>query len=118
MIPDIIVSLPRDVPLPQYRLFQRVRFCREFLDEDETALGLVVGWGFITREAIADSSKNGYYPRWLYQIQFDPGYRFGNVGEPQWVEQDEILAHCGRVTLRPPLFYPSLRDPRPLSLVF
>lgn len=52
MIPDLIVSLPRDVPLPQFRLFQRVRFCREFLDEDETALGLVVGWGFITREAI------------------------------------------------------------------
>lgn len=90
MIPDIIVWLPRSVPLPRFRLFQRVRFY-SVLDEDEPGIGLVVGWGFITREAIADSSNNGYYPRWLYQIQFDPGYRFGNVGEPQWVEQDEIL---------------------------
>lgn len=91
MTPDLIVSLPRDVPLPQFRLFQRVRVCREHLDEEEAVLGLVVGWSFITKEAIADNPKNGFYPRWLYEIQFDPGYRFGNVGEPESVEQDEIL---------------------------
>ena len=91
MIPDLIVALPREVPLPQFRLFQRVRVYSEFLEEGETALGTVVGWSFITRESIADNPKNGYYPRWLYEIRFDPGYRFATVGEPEWIEQDEIL---------------------------
>jgi hypothetical protein len=94
MIPDIIVALPRDVPLPQFRLFQRVRVYIdiEFLDEGEThATGLVVGWKFVTKEAIADNPKNGFYPRWIYGIQFDPGYRFATVGEPEWIEQDCIL---------------------------
>lgn len=90
MIPDIIVSLPRDVPLPQFRLFQRVRISLEFLDEEETALGLVVGWSFITRVAITDNPKRGFYPRWLYAIQFDPGCRF-TMSDPEFVEDTDIL---------------------------
>lgn len=88
MLPDLIVSLPRDVPLPQYRLFQRVRFYR---DEEETATGLVTGWRYITRDQIEDNPRAGYSPRWEYAIQFDPGYPYGTVGEPQFVEESEVL---------------------------
>ena len=89
MTPDLIISLPCDVPLPQYRLFQRVRFFNEL--EDETGTGLVVGWKFITREALANNPKSGFYPRWLYAIQFDSDYQFGTIGEPQFMEGDDIL---------------------------
>ncbi len=91
MLPDLIISLPRDVPLPQYRLFQRIRFYNELLGEAETGTGLVVGWSYITREAIADDPKSGFYPRWQYAIQFDPGYPFGAVSEPQLIEEGDIL---------------------------
>lgn len=89
MTPDLIVSLPRNVPLPEYRLFQRVRFYQEM--DDSTSTGLVVGWQYITAEAIAENSKGGFYPRWLYAVQFDPGYQFGTVGEPELMEGDDIL---------------------------
>lgn len=90
MIPDIIVSLPRNVPLPRFRLFQRVRFY-SVLDEDEPGSGLVVGWSFVTREAIADIPVNGPDPHWRYVIQFDLSYQFGRVGEPQFVNEYDIL---------------------------
>lgn len=90
MTPDVIVSLPRDVPLPRFRLFQRVRFY-SVLDEDEPGTGLIVGWSFVTREAITDNPSGDPYPHWQYMIQFDPGYRFGNVGEPQFVDEGDIL---------------------------
>ena len=90
MLPDLIICLPRDVPLPQYRLFQRVRFYRDE-DEEETAIGLVVGWRYITREQIEDNERAGYSPRWEYAIQFERGYLYGTVGEPQFVDESDIL---------------------------
>ena len=90
MTPDLIISLPREVPLPQFRLFQRVRVHLGFIDEDEVVTGLVVGWRFITRSAITDNPKRGFYPRWLYAIQFDPGCRF-TMSDPEFVEDTDIL---------------------------
>ena len=88
MLPDVIVSLPRNVQLPQYRLFQRVRFYRDE-DEEEAATGLVTGWSYITHVQIEDNPKAGYSPRWQYAIQFEPSYPYGTVGEPQFVDESD-----------------------------
>lgn len=76
--------------MPQYRLFQRVRFYRDE-NEDETGTGLVVGWWFVTRDQIEGSTRAGFSPRWKYAIQFDPDYPYGTVGEPQFVDESDIL---------------------------
>lgn len=91
MLPDVIVSLPRNVQLPQYRLFQRVRFHVGLEDEEETATGLVVGWWFITRDQIEDNSRAGYFPRWQYIIQLDPGCSYGTAGNLESVDESEVV---------------------------
>lgn len=91
MTPTLIVSLPLEVSLPQWRLFQRVRFQKEIGDELVTFIGLVVGWQYITSEVIEANPKSGFYPRWQYAIQVDENQCTCRVGDVDWFDDFDVL---------------------------
>lgn len=95
MTPTLIVCLPLQVALPQFRLFQHVRFTEEIDAEVLTSVGLVVGWNYISREVIRSNPKTGFYPYWQYAIQLDQDQSSGRVGDVQWVNEFDVLEIVG-----------------------